>query len=172
MGGPLWLVLFSFCVLFGLFSLSLRPSVHPTMGCTRSRIEPLIYESDEKQFLANWSNCKSDNHIFTRQSSSDFSFVKVGSKGNSNNGSNSCPSDHWYDEIPELLILLLLFLFALTLYRKWQAKKRTKATRRALGFGQQSLPNMALQTVSSHGGDLSWRGRMLDAWTDIPTLCT
>ena len=134
------------------------PGVHPTMGCTRSKLEPLICERDEPQFLANWSHCKSDNHIYTAQSSSDISFVKVGSKGNSNNGSNSCPTDSWYDEVPELVTFLLLFLLALTLYCRWQAKKRTKAIRRALGYGQQSLPSMALQTVSSHGGDLAWRG--------------
>ena len=86
------------------------------------------------------------------------SFVKAVGEGNNNKDSNPCPSEHWYDEVPELVILLLLFLFALTLYRKWEAKKRTKAIRRALGFGQQSLPHIALQNVSSQGGDLAWRG--------------
>ena len=126
------------------------------MGCTRGHIKPLICQSDEKKFLANWSHCKADNCVFTSQSSSDFSPVKVGGEGNQNGDTNPCPS--WYSEVPELVILLLLFLFALTIYRKWEAKKRAKAIRRALGFGQQSHPGMALQAVSSQSGDLPWRG--------------
>ena len=57
------------------------PSVHPTMRCTRSKLEPLIYERDEPQFLANWSHCKSDNRIYTAQSSSDISIEKLAVKG-------------------------------------------------------------------------------------------
>ena len=126
------------------------------MGCTRSRIEPLICQSDEKKFLANWSHCKADNRVFTSQSSSDFSLVKVGGEGNQNGDTNPCPS--WYSKVPELVILLLLFLFALTIYRKWEAKKRAKAIRRALGFGTLANHGMAFQAVSFQSGDLPWRG--------------
>ena len=67
----------------------------PTMGCVRSKIEPLICESDEPKFLANWSHCKADNRIITSQSSSDISLVKIGRKENSNMAPGSCPSDPW-----------------------------------------------------------------------------
>ena len=128
------------------------------MGCVRSKVEPLICESDEPKFLANWSHCKADNRIITSQSSSDISFVKIGSKDNSNmSPGSSCPSDHWYDELPEILIFILLFMFVLTIFRRWQGKRRAKAIRKAIST------NMALQTVSSTvpynvGSDQAWRG--------------
>ena len=137
---------------------SIAPRTHPAMGWVRLKIEPLVCESDEEQFLAHWSHCKADNRVYTSQSSSDISFVKVGSKENSNMGpGSSCPSIHWYGELPEILVFLLLFMFVLTIFRRWQNKRRAKAMRRALAS------TMALQTVSSSvpynlGSDLAWRG--------------
>ena len=96
----------------------------------------------------------------------------MGSKENSNMGQgSSCPSVHWYGELPEIMAFLLLFLFVLTIFRRWQNKRRAKTMRRALS------QTMALQTVSStvpynSGPDLAWRGmgnRCLE-WMDLLTL--
>ena len=128
------------------------------MGRVRSKIKPLVCEKDEEIFLSHWSHCQADNRVFSRQSSSDISFVKVEGKENSNMGpGSSCPSVHWYREIPEILGILLLVLFVLTIFRRWQNKRRAKEMRRALS------QTMALQTVSStvpynNAPDLAWRG--------------
>ena len=137
---------------------SIAPRTHPAMECVCSKIEPLVCESDKEQFLAHWSHCKADNRVYTSQSSSDISFVKVDGKENWNMGpGSSCPSVHWYGELPEIMVFILLFLFVLTIFRRWQNKRRAKAMRRALS------QTMALQTVSStvpynNGPDLAWRG--------------
>ena len=71
------------------------------MGCTRSAFEPLICQSDEKEFLHHQiSHC--ENGIITSQSSSDYSVFKIGTNSNSNNAA-VCPFSGWVNEIPEIL---------------------------------------------------------------------
>ena len=130
----------------------------PTMGCVRSKIEPLICESDEPKFLANWSHCKADNRIITSQSSSDISLVKIGRKENSNMAPGSCPSDSWYDELPEILIFILLFVFVLTIFRRWQGKRRAKAFRRAFAANTCQLQTVTSTVPFNGGSDKAWRG--------------
>ena len=123
------------------------------MGCTRSQFEPLICQRDEAEFISHQkSHCESN--IFTSQASSDISLVKFGKTGNTNN--SLCSQSGWFDKIPELATFLLLFLLALTLYRRWQARRRAKAIRRALGFDAKSNV-VSLPTVSSSSGDSTWK---------------
>ena len=128
------------------------------MGCVRSKIKPAIWEKDEYAFLSRWSHCQTDNRIISRQSSSDISFLKVEDKGMSKVGpGSSCPSVSWHGEIPEILGFLLLGLFVLTVFRRWQNKQRQKSMKRALS------QTLALQTVSStvpynNGPVQAWRG--------------
>ena len=131
------------------------------MGCTRSRHEPLICESDEEEFLQRNRCGPGDNRVESSQSSNDWSIFKVEGRDTSNLGagssSTSCPS-HWWGSIPSLLGLILLTLFLLTVFRRWQNKQRTKQLRRTM---QES---MALQTVSAGipqpicGPESQWRG--------------
>ena len=99
-----------------------------------------------------------DNRIISRQSSSDISFLKVEDKGMLNMGpGSSCPSVHWYGEIPEILGFLLLGLFVLTVFRRWQNKQRQKSMKRALS------QTLAIQSVYStvpynNAPDHAWRG--------------
>ena len=133
----------------------------PRMGCTRSRHEPLICESDEEEFLQRNRCGPGDNRVESSQSSNDWSIFKVEGRDTSNLGagssSTSCPS-HWWGSIPSLLGLILLTLFLLTVFRRWQNKQRTKQLRRTM---QES---MALQTVSAGipqpicGPESQWRG--------------
>ena len=133
----------------------------PRMGCTRSRHEPLICESDEEEFLQRNRCGPGDNRVVSSQSSNDWSIFKVEGRDTSTMGagssSTSCPS-HWWGSIPSLLGLILLTLFLLTVFRRWQNKQRTKQLRRTM---QES---MALQTVSAGipqpicGPESQWRG--------------
>ena len=131
----------------------------PTMGCVRSKIEPLVCQKDEEVFLSNWNHYKADNRVISRKSSSDWSVVKVEGKDitNMGPGSTSCPPVHWYGDLPSILGFLLLLMFVVTIFRRWQNKPRAKRMRRALS------QSMALQTVSSSvpfqsGPDMQWRG--------------
>ena len=135
------------------------------MGCTRSRHEPLICESDEEEFLQRNRCGPGDNRVESSQSSNDWSIFKVEGRDTSNLGagssSTSCPS-HWWGSIPSLLGLILLTLFLLTVFKRWQNKQQTKQLRRTM---QES---MALQTVSAGvsagapqaicGPESQWRG--------------
>ena len=132
--------------------------VHPRMGCTRSSFEPMICQSDEDKFLEKWSQCRAENKIITKQSSSDISLVKVERKGNSNMAPGSCPTDSWYDEIPELAVFILLFFFVLTLFRRWQGKRRAKAFRRALAENSCQLQTVTSNIPFAGGPDKAWRG--------------
>ena len=139
------------------------------MGCTRSRHEPLICESDEEEFMArNSQRCGHDDRgVGSSQSSADYSIFKVSSSDTRTMGAgssySSCPS-HWWGSVPSLIGLVLLAIFLLTVFRRWQNKQRKKEFRRQM---QESL---ALQTVSSGvvtgtpgataicGPDSQWRG--------------
>ena len=134
----------------------------PRMGCTRSRHEPLICESDETEFLQRNRCGPGDNRIESSQSSNDWSVFNVKEYGTSNMGagstsSTSCPS-HWWGSIPSLLGLVLLVLFLVTVFRRWQNKQRAKQLRRTMQQG------LALQTVSAGipqplcPPDSQWRG--------------
>ena len=137
----------------------------PRMGCTRSRYEPLICESDEEEFLQRNRCGSDDNKVVSSQSSSDWSIFKVEGRDPSNLGAGSsstaCPS-HWWGSVPSLLGLILLVFFLLTVFRRWQGKQRTKQLRRTM---QESI---ALQTVSAGvpqpmvppicGPESQWRG--------------
>ena len=139
----------------------------PRMGCTRSRHEPLICESDEEEFLMRNRCGPDDKRVASSQSSNDWSIFKVEGRDTSNLGAGSsytaCPS-HWWGSVPSLLGLILLAVFLLTIFRRWQNKQRKKQLRRTM---QES---MALQTVSSGvvagapvagaicGPDSQWRG--------------
>ena len=134
--------------------------VHHRMGCTPSSIEPMVCAYDEDKFLEKWSQCGTGNKVISKQSSSDISLVKVERKSNSNMAPGTCTSASWIDEIPELAIFVLLFLFVLTLFRRWQGKRRNKAFRKALAEN-----SVQLQTVTSNipfaGGlneERAWRG--------------
>ena len=139
------------------------------MGCTRSRHEPLICESDEEEFMVrNRQRCGSDDRgVGSSQSSADYSIFKVSSSDTKTLGAGSsytaCPS-HWWGSVPSLIGLILLAVFLLTVFRRWQNKQRKKQFRRTM---QESL---AMQTVSSGvvagapvagaicGPDSQWRG--------------
>ena len=133
----------------------------PRMGCTRSSFEPLICKSDEEEYLRRNRCGDADNRIVSSQSSNDWSVFKVEGRDTSNFGagssSSSCPS-HWWGSIPSLLGLILLVLFLITIFRRWQGKQRAKQLRRTMA------QSMALQTVSAGvpqplcGPESQWRG--------------
>ena len=133
----------------------------PRMGCTRSSFEPLICKSDEEEYLRRNRCGDGDNRVVSSQSSNDWSVFKVEGQDTSNLGagssSSSCPS-HWWGSIPSLLGLILLVLFLITIFRRWQGKQRAKQLRRTMA------QSMALQTVSAGvpqplcGPESQWRG--------------
>ena len=72
-------------------------------------------------------------------------------------GSGTTCQAHWSGEIPEVIGLILLALFVLTVFRRWQAKQRAKKMRRAMS------QTLALQSVSASvpytgGPDQAWKG--------------
>ena len=132
--------------------------VQPGMGCTRSSFEPLICQKDEQEYLQRNHCNNADNRVISSQSSNDWSVVKVEGQDVANMGAgstSSCPPVHWWGDIPSILGLLLLLVFLITIFRRWQGKQRAKQMRRAMA------QSMALQTVSSNvpcGPELQWRG--------------
>ena len=132
--------------------------MQPEMGCTRSSFEPLICQKDEKEYLQRNRCNNADNRVISSQSSNDWSVVKVEGQDVSNLGAgstSSCPAVHWYGDIPSILGLLLLMVFLITIYRRWQGKQRAKQLRRTMA------QSMALQTVSASvpcGPETQWRG--------------
>ena len=133
----------------------------PRMGCTRSSFEPLICASDEEEYLRRNRCGNADNRAMSSQTSNDWSMFKVEGRDTSNMGagstSSSCPA-HWWGSIPSILGLILLILFLITIYRRWQGKQRAKQLRRTMA------QSMALQTVSASvpqplcGPETQWRG--------------
>ena len=134
----------------------------PRMGCTRSSFEPLICKSDKEEYLRRNRCGNADNRVVSSQSSNDWSVFKLEGREVSNMGagstSSSCPTVHWWGDIPSILGLILLILFLITIYRRWQRKQRAKQLRRTMA------QSMALQTVSASvpqplcGPESQWRG--------------
>ena len=135
-----------------------RYRTQPDMGCERSKIEHTVCQIDKEDFLSHWKRSQTDNRVISSQSSSDISFLKFTEKDSENMGSGStCPTVHWYGELPKIVGLLLLALFILTVFRRWQNKQRQKSMKKALS------QTLALQTVSSSvpyksGPDQAWQG--------------
>ena len=107
-------------------------------------MEHTVCQKDEEDFLSHWKLCQTDNRVISSQSSSDISFLKFEEKDSENMGpGSSCPTVHWYGELPEILGLLLLALFNLTVFQRWQNNQRQKSMKKALS------QMLTLQTVSS-----------------------
>ena len=151
------------------------PSQAKGMGCEPSKEEPLICQKDLEIFLTRWQRISEptvDQSVNSRQSSSDYSILKIEEKSNYNQGSGSgemtCPTN-WVTEVPEILGVALVAILAIVWLRRWNRRQYLKQYRRAMGLG------IGIQTVSStipmqpgqgqltqEGPFKSWVGRNLD----------
>ena len=124
-----------------------------SMGCERSRFEPLICKRDEEEFLRREQRkCErvQDHLIRSGQSSADYSIFKIDTKTNSNSIGTACPSDSRVDEIPKIIGGILVFLLVIWIWRKWNAYKKHLAIRRALGYTNQvALPTVAGKVLAT-----------------------
>ena len=77
------------------------------MGCTRSKIQPLICEKDEEEYLRQVNEkCKKIQMLMSsRQSGTNIGLLNIDTKENSNYGGSTCSASSWIvGEIPEIII--------------------------------------------------------------------
>ena len=131
------------------------------MGCSRSKIQPLICQKDEEEYLKQENEkCKKlQMYLSPRMSSTNIGLLSVETKENTNSGGSvcpTCPASSWIaGEIPEIIIGVLVLLFICWIWRKYAAYKRGAAIRQAVLGGQQmSLPSISRSVVSRDYGFL------------------
>ena len=122
------------------------------MGCTRSKIQPLICEKEEEEYLwkGNQRCVKIQMLMSSRQSGTNIGLLNIDTKENSNYGGSTCSASSWIvGEIPEMILGILVFLFVCWFWIKYAAYKRNAGIRQAVIGGQQmSLPTVSGNVIS------------------------
>ena len=92
------------------------------MGCTRSKIQPLICEKDEAEYLRQENEKCRKLQLFmsSKMSSMNIRLLNVETKENTNSGGSTCPAcsaSSWFvREIPEIIIGVLVLLFIIWIW--------------------------------------------------------